>query len=192
MLVAADKTRNLYSVDTDLYSKLLTDNVTKHYRHAPDHIYDDVNAEAKQIAEDLNIANRSETMARKDAYITLKDHKENFQQSTPCRLINPAKSDIGRVSKSIMERIVQTVRSELNINSWKNTTAVIEWFRRLENKSTCSFICFDIAEFYPSISEDLLGQALTFATQYTDITQQDKEIVMHSRKSLISTVIGSG
>eukprot|EP00117_Sycon_ciliatum_P029317 scpid92694/ scgid23379/ len=35
MLVAADKTRNLYSVDTDLYSKLLTDNVSEHYRHAP-------------------------------------------------------------------------------------------------------------------------------------------------------------
>ena len=63
-------------------------------------------------------------MARKDAYITLKDHKENFATKSPCRLINPAKSEMGRVSKSILERITQNVRGALEINAWKNTSAL--------------------------------------------------------------------
>ena len=36
-------------------------------------------------------------------YITLKDRKENFRNNTKCRLINPFKSEIGRVSKKISE-----------------------------------------------------------------------------------------
>ena len=38
-------------------------------------------------------------MAKREASITLKDHKENFKNSLPCRLINPAKSEMGLVSK---------------------------------------------------------------------------------------------
>ena len=56
-------------------------------------------------------------MARKDAYITLKDHKENLKLR--CRLINPAKREMGRVNKSILERITQNVRGPLEINEWK-------------------------------------------------------------------------
>ena len=63
-------------------------------------------------------------MARKDAYITLKDHKANCATKLPYRLINPAKSEMGRVSKSILERITQNVRGALEINAWKNTSAL--------------------------------------------------------------------
>ena len=104
ILAPADKTRNIYEVSLDLYTKLLND-VTKHYKHAPDNAQDDINEEAKGIAESLNIANRAEIMAKKNAYITLKDHKTNFSQSLPCRLINPSKSEIGKVSQNILVRI---------------------------------------------------------------------------------------
>ena len=33
------------------------------------------------------------------AYITLKDHKDNFRSAHPCRLINPAKAKLGRSVK---------------------------------------------------------------------------------------------
>ena len=36
-------------------------------------------------------------MARREAYITLKYHKDNFSNSLPFRLINPAKSEMGLV-----------------------------------------------------------------------------------------------
>ena len=52
-------------------------------------------------------------------------------------------------------------------------------------KSKHTFVCFDIVEFYPSISEELLKAALYFAKQHTTISQQYTEIIFHSRKSLL-------
>ena len=47
------------------------------------------------------------------------------------------------------------------------------------------FIQFDIVEFYPSITTDLLNRALDFAAKYIDITDNDRHIITHSKQSLI-------
>ena len=52
--------------------------------------------EAKNISEKLELDNRIEYLAKNTAFISLKDHKANFQSSLPCWLINPSKSDIGK------------------------------------------------------------------------------------------------
>ena len=44
---------------------------------------------------------------------------------------------------------------------------------------------FDIVDFYPSISEHLLKRALQFASQYTTISQQDRDIILLARKSML-------
>ena len=40
-------------------------------------------------------------------------------------------------------------------------------------------------EFYPSIKEKLLIKAVGFEEAYTDISDADKRIINHSRKSLL-------
>ena len=47
-----------------------------------------------------------------------------------------------------------------------------------------SFV-FEIVDFYPSISELLLKSALDYAKLFCDIFDDDVEIIMHSRKSLL-------
>ena len=89
VFVPADKTRNLYEVQKDQYEKLLRDNITKHYRLANECAYNEINAEAQVIANQLRIADRIHIMAKKDAYVQLKDHKVNFQNSLPCRAHQP-------------------------------------------------------------------------------------------------------
>ena len=44
---------------------------------------------------------------------------------------------------------------------------------------------FDIKDFYPSISESLLKEALEFAKIHTSIPKKDIDVVMHARKSLL-------
>ena len=44
---------------------------------------------------------------------------------------------------------------------------------------------FDIKDFYPSITEKLLKNALTFADEISKIKQKDKDIIFHARKSLL-------
>ena len=110
MFVKADKTRNLYEMKPGQHSKLLRDNITKHYKLAPGRAYKDINMGAQKIAKRLKLDDRMEVLAKSEAFINLKDHKDNFADSLPCRLIKPAKPEVGVISKKILERIVGDVR----------------------------------------------------------------------------------
>ena len=73
----------------------------------------------------------------------------------------------------------------LNLNQWKNTQNVIEWFGNIKEKHRHSFISFDIVDFYPSISENLLDQALSWASNLAIITKDEISIMKHASKSLL-------
>ena len=109
----------------------------------------------------------------------------HFANKLTCRLINPTKSEIDKVSKKILDHINSTIAKKHNFNQWKNTTAVINWFESIENKQHFSFICFDIEEFYPSISQDLLNKALDFAFNYDNITTDERNIIIHAKNSIL-------
>lgn len=89
------------------------------------------------------------------------------------------------MSKQILERINSTTKEKTQVHQWKNTKNVIDWFKSLEDKSSCNFVQFDIVEFYPSISEELLSKAINYAKEFVPISQDDLEIIMHARKSLL-------
>ena len=74
-------------------------------------------------------------MKKREAFISLKDHKENFENKPKCRLINPAKSNSGKISKLILDKVNTHLRTILNVNQWRNTQNVIEWFGNIEQKS---------------------------------------------------------
>ena len=59
------------------------------------------------------------------------------------------------------------------------------YFNCIMDKPSCRFIQFDIVEFYPSISKDLLLQALDFGRNYSTITELDVATIMNARKSLL-------
>ena len=72
----------------------------------------------------------------------------------------------------------------LNIyNEWKNTT-VINWFEKIDEKHLRTFTIFDIKDIYPSIKETLLKNAIQFAAEHTDISKNDFEVILHTRKLL--------
>ena len=73
----------------------------------------------------------------------------------------------------------------MKVNQWQNSAEVIKWFKTIENKSEYTFTIFDIQEFYPSISEDLLQKAITFAKSFVQIESEDFEVIFHARKSLL-------
>ena len=143
--------------------------------------------EAKSIAEDLNLSDKIECLAQTNAFITLKDHKENFMNKPKCRFINPAKPELGKVSKLTIEMINNTVREKTKVNQWHNSDDVIKWFTNIDNKNEKIFVQFDIVEFYPSITKKLLEKSLRHASKYIEITERQKQIIEHSRKSLLFT-----
>ena len=90
-----------------------------------------------------------------------------------------------RSSRRILHRISSEFMRPSKFNQWKNTASAIEWFKSIKNKKHLSFICFDIVEFYPSISQDLLNKALDFAFSYDNITMDERNVIIHAKKSTL-------
>ena len=126
---------------------------------------------------------RVECLAKNPAFITLKDYKENFQASLTSNLINPSKSELRKVSKVKLEKINQALIKHLDVNQWKNSSTVIEWFKGIDNKKEYIFIQFDIREFYSSISESIFKKGILFAKKYHHTPDEDVRIIDQCRKS---------
>ena len=100
-------------------------------------------------------------------------------------MINPVKSEIGIISKHYVEEISKKFRRGINVNQWRNTQEEISWFKVIKSKEKSSFTKFDTADFYPSISKDLVTNAINFSSIITTIDKKVIDTIMHSRKSLL-------
>ena len=87
-----------------------------------------------------------------DAFLTIKDHKKHFPFNIECRVLNPAKNELGRISKTILEKAVRDIRAKTPLTQWKNSHDVIVWFENIKQKNKKCFLTFDIINFYPSIT----------------------------------------
>ena len=84
----------------------------------------------------------------------MKDHKSNFLNHPTTRLINPAKNEIGRINKQILDQ-------------------------------TNFELCKILKDFFPSIKEGLLIQALELAKQHVTLKPKDGETIFDAKKSLL-------
>ena len=73
IFVPADKTRNYYEMQPSDYTKLLTENATKSYKHAQEHIATNIAEEFKDSVDELKLSNRTDPMAKTTAFLTLED-----------------------------------------------------------------------------------------------------------------------
>ena len=97
----------------------------------------------------MKIDDRVEKMQETEAFLIIKYHKEGFPNTLSFRLRNPSKSDIGRISKSLLDTINENILKQTNVNQWKNTSQVITWFKNIKSKKMSSFVDFDVENFYP-------------------------------------------
>ena len=84
MYVFADKTNNIYRMPTYEHNNLLKENVTETYKKVPEKLQKSISLEATSIATKLKLSDRIEKLAEAPAYVTLKDHKENFRSKPSC------------------------------------------------------------------------------------------------------------
>ena len=89
------------------------------------------------------------------------------------------------ISKCIIQNIVNSVKKANHCNLWENSYETIEWFKGIKNKSKATFIQFDIIDFYPSITRNLLIDSINYARKYIDITNEQYEIILACRKTVI-------
>ena len=103
LLIPVDKSTSFYCIKPASYNWLLHSSINKSHKKAQPNETSKIISEEKRIGKDLQLDNRIDELAEKDCFIALKDHKPNFNNKLTCRLINPVKSDIGIISKRILE-----------------------------------------------------------------------------------------
>ena len=186
-LTPADKTSNMYRLTKEEYNKMRRNAITSIYKKANGNIVKRINEKGKEIVKNSfdNIIDRMDVNAESNCFITIKDHKENFLNHPKVRLINPAKNELGRISKTILDNINIKLFETTKINQWKNTVSAIKWFSLLKDKHLMKSVMFDIKDFYPSITQDLLNKALNFASEYIYISKSDIAVIHHARKLLL-------
>ena len=185
VIVPADKSSNHYELDVSEYKDFLRKDVHKHYKKATDEDVAKIATEHAEIVTDLEIEDRVFKTTKSKARITLKDHKTDFHNSPKTRLINSCKPDIGKIAKRFISRITEEVKFKTNLVQWKNSYDVIKWFKDINNKQKCSFIILDICEFYPSISEKILKDALNWASTLVNISDEEKRIIISAKRSIL-------
>ena len=75
-----------------------------------------INKEAREIATKLNIDRKINSITEQPAFITIKDHKPNFTTNPTYRLINPSKSELGKIIKHILDNINTQLIDKLQLN----------------------------------------------------------------------------
>ena len=89
----------------------------------------EVNVEAASLARGLELDDRIECFSNAESFITIKDHKESFQKGKiDVRLINPAKSQLGKITKQKLQTINATIRQATGLNQWRKTKDTLKWF----------------------------------------------------------------
>ena len=174
-MIFADKTSNMYRLEKEEYHRLLQNAVTTTYKKSNKETERKINCERIKYAKEANILDKVEINGTANCFITLKDHKANFLNHPTSRLINPAKNEIGRISKQILDQRNYKLCEILKVNEWKNNANVINWFKKVESKKSYKFLMFDIKDIYPSIKEDLLIEALEFAKQHVTIKSKEEK-----------------
>ena len=106
-----------------------------------------MNKDTGKFASKLQIVDRLGEIEKKGAYILFKDNKQNFQDKKQTRQINPTKTELGLVSKDLIQRFTSRLLRSPKYNLWKNSMDTIDWFKNIKNEKRFIFIQFDIIEF---------------------------------------------
>ena len=85
----------------------------------------------------------------------------------------------------MLAKILTAVKNKSQLQQWKNSDSVIEWFSALEHKERLNFIQFDLVNFYGSITPQLLNDALTFAAKYKAISDETKSTILQAANSFL-------
>ena len=177
LLVNADKFTNIYKMSKEDYHKHLRNNITTTYKNSNRNRVNDINLDAKIFLQKLEIDDRVEKTQETEAFLTRKDHKEGFQDALSFCLINSSKSDIGKISKSLLDTRDENILKQSNLNQWKNTAQVITWSKDFKSKNAPSFVNFNV--------ENLSKDAISYAKTITNINDDQLSIIMQSKKTLL-------
>ena len=102
-----EKISNMYRLTKELYDQLIRNSITSNYKKANNNNKIQINMAGKNIIRDKEIIKQMETNGENNSFITIKTHKENFDNHSTVRLIHPTEKQLQRISKLILDKSSQ-------------------------------------------------------------------------------------
>jgi hypothetical protein len=136
LIIPADKTSNRYLVSPGEYLGLMDREIQKNYKKETPEKVKAVNDEHAKAAEELEIADRMYTTTPREAFLTLKDHKQDFETNPNVRLINPSKPELGRVAKQILDDMIKEIKTKNEphaCHQYKRCLKLVQKHQKQEN-----------------------------------------------------------
>ena len=112
MIIPADKTSNFYKVKKEGYDELLQKSINKDYKKTTEESFKNTTKANREIATKLEQEDRIYKTTKKQAFITMKYHNPNFSNKPTCRLLNPTKPELEKISKQKLANIVKVVNEK--------------------------------------------------------------------------------
>lgn len=132
----------------DSYKRKVANEITKFYREAPNSYVDIINKETKDIINKMGIGDKVHTLYEREAFLTVKDHKEDFRSCLSFHVINPAKMALGVISRVIIiQNVCDLLRVATQVYQWQGTDECITWFNNINDKNDLILIKYDICDF---------------------------------------------
>ena len=78
--------------------------------------YQERQYESQKYSKKFNIDNKMDITAKHQCFVTIKDYKDDFRVNPKYGLLNPTKSELGKVSKHILQQIKTNIKTALNVN----------------------------------------------------------------------------
>ena len=95
---------------------MINNAITSKYKKTSNNIKKQISIDGKKILRNREVLNQLEINGENNSFITLKDHKENFDNNPTVRLINPAKDELGHISKTILDKANKNIREAMGLN----------------------------------------------------------------------------
>ena len=95
---------------------MINNAITSKCNKTTNNIKKQINIDGEKILRNREVLNRLEINGENNSFITLKDHKENFNNNPTARLINLAKNELGHISKAILDMANKNIREAMGLN----------------------------------------------------------------------------
>ena len=114
-----------FQLEKEEYHRLLQNAVRTTYKKYGKEKEGKLNCEWIKYTKEANILDKIQVNGTVNSFITLKVHEVNFLNHPTTRIVNPAKNEVGRISKRILDQIKCKLCEILRVTEWKNLANVI-------------------------------------------------------------------
>ena len=91
------------------------------------------------------------------------------------------KENIGKINKAIIDTINRNIVRSTEINQWKKTSNVLDWYANYTDKNKAKFVQFDIENFYPSVKSESLYNSLQLGKEVTTVSDNEKSLLYQEK-----------